>query len=176
MNRLFRRVLLLGATLLALLPWTAAAQDVQQNDRPPEARQRQQQQRLATLAQRLNLSADQKKQWAQINRETTQKIWAARRDESLNEGQMQAQLRKVHKEQKEQIMALLSPQQQDELKSFWEEQKQKQQEKSADSSGNSGSGAAQNSGSSQDDGLFAGMVSDDPPAPQPAQNKKPRQK
>lgn len=176
MNGLFRRVLLLGATLLALPPWTASAQDVQQNDRPPEARQRQQQQRrLATLAQRLNLSADQKKQWAQINRETTQKIWAARRDESLNEGQMQAQLRKIHKEQKEQIMALLTPQQQDELKSFWEEQKQKQQEKSADGSGNSGSGAAQSSGSSQDDDLFAGMVSDDPPA-QPAQNKKPGQK
>lgn len=135
------------------------------------------------LAQRLNLTDDQKRQWAQIQRQTAQKVRVARKDDSLTEEQMQAQLREIHKDQKQQIMALLTPEQQNALKEFWEEQRQKQQQNKAsdnNSSGDSsssGSSSTQNSDNAKDnDDLFAGMVSDDPAPSQPTQNRKPAHK
>jgi hypothetical protein len=177
--RALNKGFLLAGAAFALLPCMSLAQDTQQSDRPPEAQQRQQQQRrMAMLAQRLKLTADQKQQWQQINRETNEKIWAVRRNESLNEFQMQARLRKIHKEQREQVMALLSPVQQGELKAFTEEQKQRQNKAPNNSSGdNSSAGPASSTqnndnGTDQDDDLFAGMTSDDPAPSDPAQNKK----
>lgn len=173
MTAFYQRVLLYGAAACMLLPWTASAQSNanQRDDRPPQARQ--QPNRLAMLAQRLNLTKEQKQQWQRINRETNDKVWAARKDDSLNEQQMQAQLRETHKQHDQQILAILTPDQQDALREFWQEQKQKQQEKA---SGNSSGDAstAQNSinGKEKDDDLFAGMVSDDPAPSQPPQPKK----
>lgn len=109
----------------------------------------------------------------QIQRQTTQKVRATRKDDSLSEEQMQRQLKEIHKQQREKVMALLTPEQQAELKAFWEEQRQGQQEKNPESNSPDGS-STQNtdSGKEKDDDLFAGMVSDDPvPAP-PAQTKK----
>jgi Spy/CpxP family protein refolding chaperone len=181
MNNSYRRSIIAGAAALALLPCASLAQDSnnQQSDRPPQAQQGQQpQRRLAVLAQRLNLTRQQKQQWAQINRETTQKVWAVRKDDSINEAQMQIQLRRIHKEQKEQVLALLTPEQQDALKAFNEEQKRKQQNQGSESDSSSGNSSTQNGNNSndQDDDLFAGMVSDDPPASQPAPTKKPASK
>jgi hypothetical protein len=176
MIRLHKRTLLAGVAALALLPWTvtvAAAQDDQQNDRPPQAQQ--QRKRMQKLFQALNLTADQKKQWQQINRETNQKIWATRKDDSLNEAQMQAQIREIHRQHNQQLLAILSPGQQESLQQFWEEQKQKQQDKTAGSNNSSSGQTAQadnNSKTKEDDDLFAGMVSDDPAPAQPQQNKK----
>lgn len=169
MNGLQKRVSIAAALIFAFLPWaTASAQDNQQNDRPPQARQQQQQQRrLAMLAQRLSLTADQKKQWREINRDTGEKIWAARRDESLNENQMQAQIREIHKQHDQRLLDMLSPEQQQALKEFWDEQKQKQQAKAADNS----EPASQAGDKTQDDDLFAGMASDDPTPPPPQPKK-----
>jgi len=121
------------------------------------------------LAQKLNLTDDQKKQWMQINRETGQKVRAARKDDSLSEEQMQAQLKKIHKQHNQQIFAILTPEQQAELKSFWEEEKQKQQN---DNSNASPSGQTTDSDKDKEDDLFAGMVPDPDPTPEPAQKKK----
>lgn len=163
----YQRVLLCGAAACMLLPWTATAQN---NDNQPQARQQQQQQnRQAMLVLRLNLTKEQKQQWQQINRETTEKIWATRKDDSLNEQQMQAQLREIHKQHDQQLLAILTPGQQDALKEFWQEQKQKQQEKASDN----GSG---DNGKGKEDDLFAGMVSDDPAPSQPPQPKKAQHK
>ena len=168
----FGKRVLLGGTLIFALLASAAAQSIdnQQSDRPLQAQQRQQQQRrLALLAQRLNLTADQKQQWMQIQKQTAQQIRAVRKDDSLSEEQMQARLKEIHKQQRDQVMALLTPEQQAELKAFWEEQRQKQQSDSSSSS----SPQTQNKETENADDLFAGMVSDDPaPPPQPAQNKK----
>jgi Spy/CpxP family protein refolding chaperone len=177
MDAMYKQVLLGVAAALVLLPWTASAQDNQPSDRPAQPQQWQQlQRRVAVLAQRLNLTKEQKRQWVQINRESTEKVWAARKDDSLNELQMQARLREIHKQQKQQILALLTPEQLDALKAFSQEQREKQQQnKPSDSSGNSTTGAsAQSSDNSndQDDDLFAGMVSDDPAPAQSAQTKK----
>lgn len=171
MTAFYQRVLVCGAAACMLLPWRAVAQN---NDNQPQARQQQQQQnRQAMLVQRLNLTKEQKQQWQQINRETTEKIWAARKDDSLNEQQMQAQLREIHKQHDQQLLAILTPDQQNALKEFWQEQKQKQQEKAGDNSSGENS-TAQNgdNGKGKDDDLFAGMVSDDPAPSQPPQPKK----
>ena len=175
-----RRALLVGAMALMLFPLMANAQagtsNQQDNQQGNQAQMhRQQQRRLAMLAQKLNLTDDQKRQWMQIQRETGQKVRAARMDQSLSEEQMQAQLKEIHKQQKEQILALLTPEQQQELKSFWEEQKQKQQSDQSPGTGSDPGSAGQNKEGEKEDDLFAGMISDDPPAPQP-QNKKPTPK
>ena len=164
-----KRVLLAGAAIFTLLACAAAqSSDNQQSDRPPQAQQRQpQQRRLALLAQRLSLTGDQKQQWMQIQKQTAQQIRAVRKDDSLSEEQMQARLKEIHKQQRDQIVALLTPEQQAELKAFWEEQKQKQQSDGSSSS----SPQAQNKETENADDLFAGMVSDDP-VPTPQQTRK----
>jgi len=177
MTGMYKRAWLAIAMAFIMLPGMASAQagggqqDYQQND-PAKARQ-QGQRRLAMLAQRLNLTDDQKRQWMEITRETQQKVRAARKDESLNEEQMQAQLKEIHKQHNQQIMATLSPEQQEQLKAFFEEQRQKRQQEKASDPDNSNSGPQNgDSNKEKDDDLFAGMVSDDPvPAP-PPQNKK----
>ncbi|HEY6348797.1 MAG TPA: hypothetical protein VI636_05245 [Candidatus Angelobacter sp.] len=176
MTALYRRALLAGAMAFLLFPWTASAQaggksqDDQQQSGPQndQVKRRQNQQRFALLTQKLNLTDDQKRQWVQINRETGQKIRVARKDDSLNEEQMQAQLKEIHKQHNQQLFAILTPEQQAELKAFWEEQKQKQQ--SDNSNAGPASQATDGSKDKQEDDLFAGMVPD--PAPEPVQKKK----
>ncbi len=179
-----RRILLASMSAVIVLSLAARAQQsstpaagdpapaATQNQGGPQAdreQARQQQfRRLAMLAQRLNLTEDQKRQWLQIQRQATQNVRAARRDDSLNEEQMQQKIKEIHAEQKRQLLALLTPQQQEALKQWWEEQKQKQQEKNAEASG---SAAAQDKPGASDD-FFAGMVQDDDPAPQPAPSPK----
>jgi hypothetical protein len=124
--------------------------------------------RMAMLSQLLNLTDDQKRQWVQIQKDTTQKVQATRRDDSLNEEQMQQKLREIHREQKQQTLAMLTPQQQEALKNWWEEQKQKQQDKGADANADS-SASTQAKATDKGDDFFAGMVQD----PDPASNKSP---
>lgn len=182
MTALHNRAILVAAMASMLLPWAASAQtggstaDGQMNDQQnsqqnDQAKRPQNQPRLAMLAQKLNLTDDQKKQWMQINRETGQKVRAARKDDSLSEEQMQAQLKEIHKQHNQQILAILTPEQQAELKAFWDEQRNKQQ---SDNSTASPSGqTTDNSNEKEEDDLFAGMVPDPDPAPQPATKKKP---
>lgn len=170
-----RRILLTIINALMILPLAAQAQqsgapsgspaDTQaQGDQPVQR----QQQRLALLARTLNLTDDQKRRWMQIQKETTQNVRATRKDDSLNEEQMQQKLKEVHAEQRRQLLALLTPEQQEGLKKWWEEQRQKQQEKGAGVAPDSAAGSA-----AKDDDFFAGMVQDpDPPAhPAPSPNQ-----
>ena len=173
--------MLVTTIAIMLLPWAASAQtggstadgqqkDQQNSQQNDQIKRQQNQRRLAMLAQKLNLTDDQKKQWMQINRETGQKVRATRKDDSLSEEQMQAQLKEIHKQHNQQILAILTPEQQAELKAFWEEERKKQQ---SDNSSASPSGqATDNSNNKAEDDLFAGMVPDPDPAPQPAPKKK----
>lgn len=169
--------MLVTAMAIMLLPWVASAQtggsadnDQQNSQQNDQVKRQQNQRRFAMLAQRLNLTDDQKKQFMQINRETAQKVRAARKDDSLSEEQMQAQLKEIHKQHNQQIFAILTPEQQAELKAFWEEMRKKQQSDS--SSANPSGQATDNSNNKEEDDLFAGMVPDPDPAPQPAPKKK----
>lgn len=136
----------------------------------------QQRRRMAMLAQRLNLSDDQKRQWMQIMRETGQKVKTLRADQSLSDEQRQAQLKQIRKEQREQVFAILSPEQQDELKKFWAEQRQKQKQQSDNASGDKPApvmaGTPSDDPNELDD-LFADMTPDPDPAPAQTPAKKP---
>jgi site-specific DNA-cytosine methylase len=174
MTALYRRALLLSAVALMLSPWTALAQaggtpqDDQQNE---QAKRQQNQRRFAMLAQKLNLTDDQKKEWAQINRETNQKVRATRNDDSLNEEQMQAQLRAIHKEHDQRLLAMLTPEQQADLKSFWEDMKKNNQPNNTSNTSPCNQ-TSDNSKDKDESGLFAGMVPDPDPVPEVPQKKK----
>ena len=150
-------------------PAAAAAQDDHESG---AERIRQQFRRIAALAQYLNLTEDQKRQFFQIQRETTQNVRAVRKDDSLSEEQMQQKLKEIHDEQRQRLIALLTTQQQDTLKKWWEEQKQKQQDKNSQTTGQVAVQDKDKSSPSDDD-LFAGMVQDpEPPARTTPQKKK----
>lgn len=174
-----RRILLASINAMMIFPLLAQAQQGSapggnasaapqaQGDQQSAQTRQQQQRRMALLAQYLNLSDDQKRQWVQIQRDTMQNVRTARRDDSLNEEQMQQRIKEIHAEQKRQLLALLTPQQQEALKKWWDEQKQKQQNKSPDAPD------AVSPAGTKDDDFFAGMVQDPDPAPQAQnQNKK----
>jgi hypothetical protein len=142
----------------------APAEIRSQDDQQAGAEGRQQFHRIGPVGKYLNMSEDQKRQYLQIQRESAQNVWAARKDESLNEGQMQKRLKEIHAEQRRQLLALLTPEQQETLKKRWEDQKQKQQNKSADAAGETAS-QDKDKPSATDDDLFAGMAQDpEPPA------------
>lgn len=151
----------------------------QPNDQSEQTQRRgQQRRRLAMLAQRLNLTADQKRQWMQVQRETAQQVKALRADDSLSDDQKQAKLKEIRKQQKEQVLAILTPEQQSELKKFWEEQRQKQQSDNA--SGDKPAPVMASAPTKEDselDDLFADMTPDPDPVPAqtPAKNSKPHQ-
>lgn len=171
-----KHTLLAVSAALMLLPVGAPAQspapqsgNAGQEGAPPDNQQnerRQQQRRQAAIAGKLNLTDDQKQQWVRIQRQTAQEVKAARNDNSLSAEQAQAKLKEIHQQTRRQLMALLSPEQQQELKKLWEEQRQKQQQNSP----NPNSGPGQDKGNKQDqddaqaDDFFAGMVQDQAPA------------
>lgn len=157
----------------ASAPGDAPSATQARDDQPGEGpRARQQAHRLAVLAQYLNLTDDQKREWMRIQRETGQAVRAARNDSSLNEGQIQQKLRGIHAEQKRQLLGLLTPQQQEALKKWWDEQREKQKASGSSPSADvSGSNSTSDKTSAQDDDFFAGMVQDDdqPAAARPSQ-------
>ncbi len=171
-------MVVIAAAVLLLLTLEAAAQQpaagggsTPSSDAPNTQRQ-QQQRRMALLGQYLNLTNDQKRQWMLIQRETAQKVRAARRDDSLSGEQMQQKIKEIHAEQRRQIFALLTPEQQEFLKKWWEEQK-RAQTKATEGSANP---SATSSSAGTDGDLFAGMVQDDAdpdPAPGSAAQNKP---
>jgi|SRR5579859_2770290 len=151
------------------------AQQADQNDRPQMREQ--QRRRQEELNRRLNFTEDQKQQWILIQRQTAQQIKSARTDDSLNEEQMQEKLKAIHKQNRVQILAMLTPEQQEELKKWWEEQKaaKQQQDAKADpnasnasSPSNNSSTSSQSKASAKEDDFFAGMVQDPEPAPKAA--------
>lgn len=177
MRNLYRRILPICAVVLSVAGMAlaqspnsstggATQQAEQPNNQSAQGQARgQQRRRMAMLAQRLNLSADQKRQWMQIMRETAQKVRAVRGDQSLTDEQKQAQVKDIHKQQREKVFAILSAEQQDELKKFWAEQRQKQQSDNA-SGGKPAPvmAAAPSNDPNELDDLFADMTPDPNPA------------
>src|SRR5579864_4595267 len=134
-----------------------------------QARQQQQQQRMGAFAQYLQLSDDQKRQFMQIQRETGQSVRAARHDDTLSEELMQQKIKQIHAQQRERLLALLTPEQQALLKKWNEEQKQKQSQTSSPSQGNAAKAGKPGDSAGADDDFFAGMVQDPNPPTAPQQ-------
>ena len=172
MARFFRCIPLMLAALALSLPFTARAQQSQndnqsQNDQPQRnggrsrggwgRRGAQRRDAMVMLAQILNLTDQQKQQFRQIARDLRQQATSVRNDSSLSDTDKKAKLQGIRKQAHQQMFAVLTPEQKDQLKQMREE-RQKQMEKNK---GPADAASSQKPGPSQDDDPFAGMTSDD---------------
>ncbi len=165
----WRKIMITAFALASFSAWAQSGTGQDQPNQNDVAQMREQQRRRQEeLNRRLNFTDDQKKQWVLIQKQTAQQIKATRMDESLNEQQMQEKLKAIHKQNRAQVLAMLTPKQQEELKKWWEEQRaaKHQQDANADQSSQSApETASQSKSNTKDDDFFAGMVQDpDPPA------------
>jgi Spy/CpxP family protein refolding chaperone len=123
--------------------------------RGPRARRAARRHGMEELAQKLNLTDDQKKQFQQIRQNTMQQAKSIRGDSSLSQDQKQEKMLALRKQSHQEMFKVLTPEQQAQLKQMREEHKQKmQQQKKGETDKSSSSGGG-------DDDPFAGMVSDD---------------
>src|SRR5690349_4224302 len=133
MSPLIHRTLL--AALTTLLAWPGAmpaqprqdpGQDAQaQSDNQTGAQQgprrragamQRQRQHMAMLAEKLNLTDAQKKQFQEINQEMRKQGMAVRQDSSLNDEQKKAKMQELRKHSHQQMFGVLTPEQKEKLK------------------------------------------------------------
>ena len=180
MSKLLRRAAHAAIAFTLLLPLGAIAQESQdqtqgQNSTPqsngqtgqdggqrrgPGARRggRGQDRHMKMLAQKLNLTDAQKQQFQQIGQQMRQQGMAIHRDSSLTNDQKSEKMQGLRKQAHQQMFAVLTPEQKEQLKQL-REQHRKDQEKEK---GSGDQASAKKPGSSgDDDDPFAGMTSDD---------------
>jgi Spy/CpxP family protein refolding chaperone len=75
------------------------------------------------LIKKLNLNADQKKQFRQIRQESMQQAKAIRADNSLSQPDKKQKLRELHKQTMDKVMTMLTPEQKEQLKKTMEERR-----------------------------------------------------
>jgi len=101
------------------------------------------------LAKRLNLTPEQRQQFRQIGRKMQQQAGAIRGDSALSDADKKQKLHDLRKQTMQERMAVLTPQQQDELKKIREERRKEHgQDKTSQKK-------------EDDDDIFAGMTSED---------------
>lgn len=106
-------------------------------------------QQAMLLAKRLNLTPEQRQQFRQIGRKTKQQAGAIRGDSSLSDADKKQKLQDLRKQTMQQRMAVLTPEQQDELKKIREERRKEHgQDKTSQKK-------------EDDDDIFAGMTPED---------------
>ncbi len=134
------------------------AQDQQQGPhrRGPRARRAARRHNMQELAEKLNLTDDQKKQFQQIRQNSMQQAKAIHNDSSLTQDQKREKQMALRKQSHQEMFKVLTPEQQAQLKQMREEHKQKMQEQKK-----GGTDKSSSSNGSGDDDPFAGMVSDD---------------
>ncbi len=134
------------------------AQDQQQGPRHrgPRARRAARRHNMQELAQKLNLTDDQKKQFQQIRQNSMEQAKAIHNDSSLTQDQKREKQMALRKQSHQEMFKVLTPEQQARLKQMREEHRQKMQQKKSETDKSSSS-----SGGNADDDPFAGMVSDD---------------
>jgi Spy/CpxP family protein refolding chaperone len=172
MPKFFHRILLAGLTSVALLPLTAQAQQTQdqsqgsqsQSGSQPNAGQRRGRmagsQRMGMLAQKLNLTDAQKEQFQQIGKDMRKQGMAIRQDSSLTADQKKEKMLALRKTAHQQMFAVLTPEQKEQLKQMREQHK-KDQEKDKPAGDQASAKPNPTSAAAEDDDPFAGMTSDD---------------
>jgi Spy/CpxP family protein refolding chaperone len=121
---------------------------------------------MSALAQKLNLTDEQKKQFHQIRQETMKQAKAIHQDSSLSDDQKRDKMQQLRKQSHQQMFSVLTPEQKDQLKQLREQHQKEMQEKNKDKSSGGQASARPVSGSSaDDDDPFAGMTSDDDDGP-----------
>jgi periplasmic protein CpxP/Spy len=110
---------------------------------------------MAELAQKLNLTDHQKREFRQIAMESRRQSMAVRNDSSLSDADRKAKLQDVRKQAHQKMFAVLTPEQKEQLKQMREERKKEMDKKKGDQASNAKPAAA------EDDDPFAGMTNDD---------------
>jgi Spy/CpxP family protein refolding chaperone len=171
MSKFFHRILLAALTSALLVPLAAQAQqqdpapgDPSQNSAQPNGTQRRERmagsQHMAMLAEKLHLTDAQKEQFQQIGKDTRHQGMAIRRDSSLTADQKKEKMLALRKQAHQQMFAILTPEQKDQLKQMRDQHKKDQgKNKSAgdQAAAKPGTGGA----TAEDDDPFAGMTNDD---------------
>jgi Spy/CpxP family protein refolding chaperone len=171
MPRFFHRILFAALTSVLLLPLAGQAQEQNQsqsgqsqNSSQPNGGQRHGRmaggQHMAMLAEKLNLTDAQKEQFQQIGKDMRRQGMAIRQDSSLTADQKKEKMLALRKQSHQQMFAVLTPEQKDQLKQMREQHKKEQ---SKDKPAGDQASAKQNTGSTtaEDDDPFAGMTNDD---------------
>jgi Spy/CpxP family protein refolding chaperone len=136
---------------------TQSLDDTQQQGRPRGMRRRgAQRNKMAALAQKLNLTDDQKAQFQKIRQESMQQAKAIQTDGSLSDEQKKQKMAEMRKQQHQQMFSVLTQEQKQQLKQMREEHKKEMQE-----SEGSGKQSSVKKPATDDDDPFAGMTSDD---------------
>ena len=178
MPKLTHRILFAALISVILLPMAVQAQQQVQNSDPsqppssaqPNGGQRRGrmaggQQHMAVLAQKLGLTDAQKEQFQQIGRAMWKQGAAIRQDSSLTEDQKKEKIQAARKQAHQQMFAVLTPEQKEQLKQMREQHKKEQgtDKPTGDKPAGDQASAKQSTGSAatDDDDPFAGMTSDD---------------
>ncbi len=172
------------AALVTLAALPAMAQQGGDDSQPQGQRRGQwarrggQNNHMAELAAKLNLTDAQKQQFMQINRDTRKQVMAVHNDSSLSDDQKKEKTQDVRKQAHKQMFGILTPEQREKLKEM-REQHQKDGDKNNGSAkdgekkdgdkkdgGNAPGGQASGKKPDKgDDDPFAGMTSDDDDGP-----------
>jgi Spy/CpxP family protein refolding chaperone len=128
----------------------------QQGRRHGRMRRGAQRNKMATLAQKLNLTDEQKAQFQEIRQQSMRQAKAIRTDGSLNDEQKKQKMLEMRKQQHQQMFSVLTPDQKQQLKQMREEHKKEMQK--SEGPGNQSSARKP---ATDDDDPFGGMTSDD---------------
>jgi len=172
MPKLMHRILFAALISAMLLPLTTLAQQAQNSDPNQSAQPGGQRrgrmaggQHMAMLAQKLNLTDAQKEQFQQIGKDMRKQGMTIRQDSSLTPDQKKEKMLALRKQAHQQMFAVLTPEQKEQLKQLREQHKKEQgtDKPTSDKPAGNQASAKQNSGSTaaDDDDPFAGMTNDD---------------
>jgi Spy/CpxP family protein refolding chaperone len=138
-------------TAFLLLPLASIAQEQQTQQQTPSQSQStqsqtddQQQHRMARrghrgesmemMAEKLNLTDQQKQQVKDLHQKTMEQARAIRNDSSLSDADKKQKLQDLHKQTREQFLSMLTPEQKQQLKEMRQEHKKKRHDKDGDNS------------------------------------------
>lgn len=174
MSICFRRLLVAVAALALFLPVGLSAQQSDSQNQPQSQdnqsqapaghrgmRHRRQGWGMAGLAQKLNLSNDQKQQFRQIRQQSMEQARTISSDGSLTEDQKRTRMQELRKQAHQQMFSVLTPEQKEQLKQLREQRQKEMQEKEKDKGSAAQASAKGGSFKADDDDPFAGMTSDD---------------
>jgi Spy/CpxP family protein refolding chaperone len=121
---------------------------------------------MGALAQKLNLTDDQKQQFHQIHQQMMKQARTVHKDSSLSDEQKRDKMQQLRKQSHQQMFSILTPEQKDQLKQLREQRQKEMQEKNkGKSSGDRASAKSAFSSAADDDDPFAGMTGDDDDGP-----------
>jgi Spy/CpxP family protein refolding chaperone len=122
-------------------------------------------QSMSALAQKLNLTDDQKQQFHKIHQEMMKEARTIHSDSSLTADQKRDKLQQLRKQSHQQMFSILTPEQKDQLKQLREQHQKEMKEKNKATSSGDQASAKPASSAADDDDPFAGMTSDDDDGP-----------